>query len=335
MQGLKEAAARTAREVIVRQVAVMARLIDDLLDASRINSNKLDIHKRRIDLAEVLERAVECSGPLIQQCGHELTVCPPPRPVLLDADPVRLAQVVSNLLNNAAKYTKPGGHIWLAAESLGDDAVISVRDNGAGIPGDMLARVFDMFTQVNGSREKSQGGLGIGLTLVRRLVEMHDGSVEAHSGGTDEGSEFVVRLPLPAPTADAPPPRADGPCAPALNGCRILVVDDNIDSAESMGELLRLQGNDLRIVHDGLAALEAAGMFRPELVLLDIGLPELNGNEVARRIRLEPWGRGMILVALTGWGQDEDKRRSIEAGFDLHVVKPLDLAALEKLLAAL
>jgi CheY-like chemotaxis protein len=196
----------------------------------------------------------------------------------------------------------------------------------------MLARVFDMFTQVDRSLEQSQGGLGIGLTLVRRLVEMHDGTIEARSNGVDQGSEFVVRLPLIQPPQE-PPPKVDGPGVKALTGCRILVVDDNEDSADSLGELLRLKGNDVRIAHDGLAAVNAAEAFRPELVLLDIGQPGLNGYDVARRIRQQPWGRDVILVALTGWGQDEDRRRSLEAGFDFHTVKPVELAALEQLLA--
>jgi len=274
---------------------------------------------------------VESSRPLIEKSRHELTVSLPTEPVLLDADPIRLAQVFLNLLNNSAKYTKRGGHIWLAAERQGSDAVVSVRDNGVGIPADMLARVFDLFTQVGGSLERSQGGLGIGLTLVRRLVELHDGNIEARSNGPGEGSEFVVRLPVFVPPQE-PLPKSDGPRATALSGCRILVVDDNKDSAVSLEMLLRLKGNDIRTAYDGLEAVEAAAAFRPELILLDIGLPKLNGYEVARRIRQQPWGRDTILVALTGWGQDDDRRRSQEAGFNFHIVKPVELAALEKLL---
>jgi CheY-like chemotaxis protein len=311
----------------------MVRLIDDLLNVSRISRNKLEICKERVELAPVVESAVEGSRPLIQQCGHELTVSLPPQPIPLNADPIRLAQVFVNLLNNAAKYTKRPGHIWLTAERQGSDAVVSVRDNGIGIPGNMLSRIFDMFTQVNESREQSQGGLGIGLTLVRRLVEMHDGSIEARSNGPDAGSEFVVRLPVYIQPSQKPLPRSDGPKVPALNGCRILVVDDNKDSADSMGMLLRLKGNDIRTANDGHEAVEIAETFHPELVLLDIGLPRLNGYEVAHRIRQQPWGRDAILVAMTGWGQDEDRRRSLEAGFNFHAVKPVELAALEELLA--
>jgi PAS domain S-box-containing protein len=333
MEGLTERDVRTAREVIARQVTVMVRLIDDLLDVSRISCNKLDIRKEHVELAAVVDSAVESSRPLIQQCGHELTVSLPPQPVHLEADPIRLAQVLLNLLNNAAKYTKRGGHIWLTAEREGSDAVVSVRDNGIGIPGDMLARIFDMFAQVDRSLEQSQGGLGIGLTLVRRLVDMHDGSIEARSNGVDAGSEFVVRLPIFGQPPQQPPPSSDGPRATALSECRILVVDDNKDTADSLGMLLQLKGNDIRTAHDGLEAVEIAEAFHPELVLLDIGLPKLNGYEVARRIRQQPWGRDVILVALTGWGQDEDRRRSQEAGFNFHIVKPVELAALEKLLA--
>jgi PAS domain S-box-containing protein len=332
MDGLTETDVRTARDVIVRQVKTMVRLIDDLLDLSRLSRNKLDIRKQRIELATVVDSAVESSRPLIEQCGHELTVSLPPQPLHLDADPVRLAQVFMNLLNNAAKYTKRGGHIWLTAERQGSDIVVSVRDNGIGIPANMLTSIFDMFTQVDRSLERSQGGLGIGLTLVRRLLDMHDGSIEAHSNGPDEGSEFVVRLPLIQPSLE-PPPIGDGPRATALSGCRILVVDDNKDSADSLKMLLRLKGNDIRTAYDGLEAGEVAETFRPELVLLDIGLPKLNGYEVARRIRQQPWGRDVVLVALTGWGQDEDKRRSQEAGFNFHIVKPVELAALEEVLA--
>jgi len=320
------------RDVISRQVTVMVRLIDDLLDISRISRNKLDIRKQRIELAPVLENAVEGSQSMIQQGGHELTVSLPPQAIHLDADAVRLTQVFMNLLNNAAKYTKSGGHIWLNAVKEGSDAVISVRDNGIGIPCEMLPRIFEMFTQVDRSLERSQGGLGIGLTLVRRLVDLHDGTIEARSDGPDHGSEFVVRLPL-IPLPLETPPRMDVRRAAALSGIRILVVDDNKDSADSLGMLLRLKGNEIRTAHDGLEAVAVAEKFHPELVLLDIGLPKLNGYDVARRIRQQPWGQGVILVALTGWGQDEDRRRSKEAGFNFHIVKPVELSALESLLA--
>lgn len=332
MDDLKITVVKSARAVIARQVAVMVRLVDDLLDVSRISRKKLDIRKERVELATVLDSAVESSRPLIDKSGHELTISLPTEPILLDADPIRLAQIFLNLLNNSAKYTDRGGRIWLTATRQGSDAVISVRDNGVGIPADMLARVFDMFTQVGGSLERSQGGLGIGLTLVLRLVEMHGGNIEARSNGHDEGSEFVVRLPVFVPPPQEPPPKSDGPRATALSGCRILVVDDNRDSAETLEMWFQLKGNDIRTAYDGLEAVEVAAAFLPEVILLDIGLPKLNGYEVARRIRQQPWGRDMMLVALTGWGQDDDRRLSQEAGFNFHFVKPVDLDALEKFL---
>jgi len=332
MDGLKITDVKTARDVIARQVIIMVRLIDDLLDVSRISRNTLGIRKERVELTTVLESALESSRPLIEKSGHELTVSLPTESVQLNADPIRLAQAFLNLLNNSAKYTNAGGRIWLTAERQGSDAVVSVRDNGVGIPADMLARIFDLFTQVGDPLERSQGGLGIGLTLVRRLVEMHDGTIEAQSSGPDEGSEFLVRLPVFVQAPQEPPPESDGPKATALSGRRILVVDDNRDSADSLGMLLRIKGNDVRTAYDGPEALEAAAAFLPELIMLDIGLPKLNGFEVARRIRQQPQGREMMLVALTGWGQDDDRRLSLEAGFDFHVVKPVDLAALEILL---
>jgi two-component system CheB/CheR fusion protein len=330
--GVQGPGVKTARDVIARQVAVMVRLVDDLLDVARISRDKLEIVKQRVALAAVVAAAVESSRPLIEQCGHELTVTLPEEPLDLDADPVRLAQVFVNLLNNAAKYTNRGGHVRLTAGREGSDAVVTVRDDGIGIPADMLAGVFEMFTQVDRTLERSQGGLGIGLTLVRRLVDLHDGSIEVRSDGPGRGSEFTVRLPLVQAARDVLP-AGDGPRAKALSGCRVLVVDDNRDSAETLGMLLTIKGNEVRTAHDGVEAVEVAGAYRPELVLLDIGLPKLNGYDVARRIRQQPWGRAVTLVALTGWGQDEDRRRSMEAGFDHHVVKPVDFDALERLLA--
>lgn len=334
LEGLPEAGVKTARDVIARQMTVMVRLIDDLLDVSRISRNTLDLRKQRVELTTLVESAVESCRPLIDQCGHELKINLPSEPLRLDADPVRLGQVFINLLNNAAKYTKPGGHIWLTAKREGSDAVVSVRDDGMGIPGNMLTKIFDLFAQVDRSLEQSRGGLGIGLTLVRRLVHMHDGSIKANSAGLDKGSEFIVRLPLIPPPLELPP-KIETQKVKGLSGCRILVVDDNRDSADSMGDLLEIMRNEVRIAYDGLEAVEAAEAFRPELVLLDIGLPKLNGYDVARRIRQQPWGRDVILVALTGWGQDEDRHRSHEAGFNLHIVKPVELTVLEKLLAGL
>jgi len=332
MQGLTELDVKTGREVISRQVEVMVRLIDDLLDLSRISRNKLDIRKERIELAAVMEGALESSRPLIEESGHELTVSLPSEPIPLEADPIRLTQVFINLLNNAAKYTKRGGHIRFSAEREGSDAIVSVRDDGIGITAEMLSRIFEMFTQVDRSSEHSQGGLGIGLSLVRRLLDLHDGTIEARSDGLNQGSEFVVRLPMIAPALE-PTLKTEGPKPAALSGSRILIVDDNKDAADTLAMLMRLKGNEIRTAYDGLEAVEVAETYRPELVLLDIGLPKMNGYDVAQRIRRQAWGRDVILVALTGWGQAEDRQRSKEAGFDFHFVKPVDLAALEKMLA--
>jgi len=240
--------------------------------------------------------------------------------------------VFLNLMNNAAKYTKHGGQILLIATREGSDAVVSIRDNGIGIPGDMLSTIFDMFLQVDGSLEQSKGGLGIGLTLVSRLVEMHGGSIEARSNGLNEGSEFVVRLPLVIASPLATAPGSTDTVTRSRSRCRILVVDDNRDAADTLAILLRVEGNDIRTAYDGPEAVEVAEMFHPDVVLLDIGLPKLNGYDVARRIRQQPWGHGATLIALTGWGKDEDRRLSQEAGFNFHLVKPVDLSALEDLL---
>ncbi len=322
-----------AREMMERQVRHMVRLVDDLLDVSRITRGKIDLRKQRVDLAAVVRTAVETSRPLIEAANHELTVTAPPHPIFVDGDPVRLAQVFLNLLNNAAKYTERGGRIVLTVERQGSDAVVSVKDTGVGIPPAMLSRIFELFMQVDRTLDKAQGGLGIGLTLVRRLVEMHGGSVEARSAGYGRGSEFIVRLPavlIAAGEAEAASNKGS-----ALPRRRILVVDDNRDSAVSLGMMLELMDNEVRTAHDGEEAVRAAEAFRPDVVLLDIGLPKLNGYEAAQCIRAEPWGRDMVLIAVTGWGQEEDRRRSKEAGFNFHIVKPVEPAALEKVLAGL
>jgi PAS domain S-box-containing protein len=324
-----------ARDVIDRQVEQMTRLVDDLLDVSRITRGKIDLRKERVELATVVNNAVEGSRPLIEKWGHELTVKLPSEPVYLDADLTRLAQVLLNLLNNAAKYTEQGGRIWLTAEKDGGQVVIRVKDTGIGIPQEMLPRIFEMFTQVDRSLERSQGGLGIGLTLVQSLVEMHGGTVKVHSDGPGKGSEFVVRLPLATQAEDrgAQGTTGDRPAA-APAKCRILVVDDNQDSADSLAMLLRIMGNEVHTAHDGLEAVGAAGVFRPDVVVLDIGLPKLNGYEAGRRIR-EQQGEDVVLIALTGWGQEEDRRRSKEAGFNYHMTKPVEFDALQKVLAEL
>jgi PAS domain S-box-containing protein len=331
LKGPDEPELRWGRDVILRQVEHLTRLVDDLMDVSRITRDKLDLRRERIDLADVIRGAVESSRPTIEQWSHDLTVTLPPRPIFVHGDLVRLAQVFLNLLNNAAKYTERGGRIWLTAEQRGPEVVVSVRDTGIGIPPDKLEHLFQMFFQVDRTRERAQEGLGIGLALVRRLVELHGGSVEARSEGPGKGSEFIVHLPVlvetPAPASNAGPEAARGPSR------RILVVDDNRDSADSLAMLLQLGGNEVETAYDGMEAVEAAERFRPDVALLDIGMPRMNGEAACRRIRERDWGEGMVLIALTGWGQEEDRLRTVDAGFDGHMVKPVDPAALMRLLA--
>ncbi len=333
LAGADESTAEQARTMMDRQLTQMVRLVDDLLDVSRITRNKLELRRERVPLATIVHSATETSRPLVEQGGHTLSVRLPPDLVYLDADPVRLAQVFSNLLNNSARYTEPGGRIELTAESNTDHVLIRVRDNGRGIPRAELERVFEMFAQVEGDRTQTQGGLGIGLTLVRRLVEMHGGSVGVHSDGLGLGSEFTVRLPTVADQQGRTLSTEASASRTKAVGRRILVVDDNPDSARSLGMLLKLLGNEIRTAGDGLEAIQAAEEFRPELILLDIGLPKLDGYEACRRIRQQPWSKPMTIVALTGWGQQEDRRRSQEAGFDHHLVKPVDLPTLRQLLS--
>jgi PAS domain S-box-containing protein len=332
-KGPDEPAPPQAVEAMGRQLSQLVRLVDDLLDLSRITHNRLELRKGPVELGAVIDQAVESSRPLVESMRHELRVVPSPGPITLEGDAARLAQVFANLLNNSAKYTSPGGKIEVKTERRGKEAVVTVKDNGAGIPPERLDSIFEMFNQVQGSLERSQGGLGIGLTLVRRLVQMHGGSVQAESAGEGKGAEFVVRLPIhePRPAASPEPAPAREPSAAR----RILVVDDNHDSAESLAMLLSITGNQTSTAHDGAEALDAAARHRPDVVLLDIGLPTLNGYEVCRRIREEPWGKEMVLIALTGWGQDEDRRKSQEAGFDGHLVKPVNYPALMALLATL
>ncbi|MFO0877449.1 MAG: PAS domain S-box protein [Gemmataceae bacterium] len=325
-----------ARDMIDRQIQQMTRLIDDLMDVSRIARGRLELRKERIELAKVVQGAVETSRPLIEKQQHALALALPPEPIYLDGDLTRLAQVFANLLNNAAKYTAPGGHIWLTAERQGGEVVVSVRDTGEGIPPDMLPRVWEMFTQVGRTLQHSQGGVGIGLHLVQRLVEMHGGRVEAHSEGVGKGSEFLVRLPLLIEPSLQPTPTAgENHLTGSAVSLRILVADDNRDAAESLALLLRILGHDIRTANDGAEAVQVADAFRPEVILLDIGMPKLNGYDAARQIRQRDWSRGTLLIAVTGWGQEEDRHRSEEAGFNHHTVKPVDPQALIKLLAEL
>jgi PAS domain S-box-containing protein len=323
-----------ARSMMERQLEQLVRLVDDLLDVNRINRGKLELRKEHVLLSAAVHSAVETSRPMIEHMDHELTVALPDQPIVVDADLTRLSQVFSNLLNNSAKYMDRGGHIRLSAERDGNDVVVSVKDTGIGISAEHLSRIFEMFSQVNDSLERSQGGLGIGLTLVRRLVEMHGGRIEARSDGLGCGAEFLVRLPI---VEDSGPPaiqEKDEP-APLKSSLRILLVDDNRDSANSLAMLLQVMGNDTRTAYDGQQGVDVAEEFRPDVVLLDIGLPKLNGHAACRHIREQEWGKSTVLIAVTGWGQEEDRRRSQEAGFDYHMVKPVDPQDLMKLLAGL
>jgi PAS domain S-box-containing protein len=323
-----------AHSMMERQLSQLVHLVDDLMDVSRITRGKVELRKERLQLAAVLNSAEETSRPLIEQMGHELTVNLPKQPITVDADLTRLAQAFTNLLNNAAKYTERGGHIWLTAERQGSDVVVSVRDTGIGIAGDQLARIFDMFSQVDRSLDRSQGGLGIGLTLVRRLVMMHNGRIEAKSEGLGRGAEFLVRLPVVVEES-VPQAVERYELSVSKSSLRVLIVDDNEDAVSSLGMLLQIMGNDISIAHDGQKGVDMAEEFRPNVVLLDIGLPKLNGYEACRRIREKAWGKNVVLIAVTGWGQEEDRRRSHEAGFDHHMVKPVEPQALLKLLAEL
>ncbi len=334
--GDNRAVREQAQAIMDRQLQQMVRLIDDLLDVSRITQGKLRLRRDRVDLASIVQSAIEGSRPFIDSQGHVLTVTLPPEPVYLDADPTRLAQVFANLLTNAAKYTNRSGHIRLTAERDGRDVVVSVKDNGIGIAAEHLSSLFQMFSQVAPALERSQGGLGIGLSLVKGLVEMHGGTVGARSEGLSKGSEFIVRLRVADGSPVPQPPPTDGrDRMTTLPKRRILVAEDNQDTADSLAMLLRVAGHEVHAVHDGQEAVEAAQWFRPDVILLDIGMPKLNGYDACRLIREQPGGRNVVLVALTGWGQDEDRRRSQEAGFDEHLVKPVEPADLEKLLAGL
>ena len=400
---------KQAHETIERQLDQMVRLVDDLLDLNRITHDRLELRRGEVELSSVVQQAVEVARPLIDAAGHELIIDLPPEPVFLNADRARLAQVFGNLLNNSCKYTRPNGRISLTATRLGDEVEVTVKDNGAGIPPDKLDSIFDMFMQVDKTSKRSQGGLGIGLTLVKRLVEMHGGSIEARSAGEGMGSEFVVRLPVlaraavhgesaaasadtaaasaelasasakpatvvprprvgaresrarrdsrtnreshherepqplgesrsqrePQPLGEPGPERTSQPADASGPERRILIVDDNTDSADSLSMLLEITGNKTYVAHDGVEAVAAVEKYRPQVVLLDIGLPKLDGHEVCRRIREQPWGKHIVVIALTGWGQEDDRRKSQEAGFNGHLVKPVDYDKLLELLGEL
>ena len=322
-------------EMMDRQVNHMVRLVDDLMEVSRITRGKIELRKGVVDLAEVIAAAVETSRPLVDAAGHELTLTLPPVALLIEADAVRLAQVFANLLNNAVRYTDPGGRIGIAANRDDGSAVVIVSDTGIGIAAEALPRVFDMFVQANARDSRAQSGLGIGLTLVRSLVEMHGGSVAARSAGVGRGSEFVVRLPLARHEA-ARVPAAAGATARKIPGLpRVMVVDDNRDAADSLAAVLKLLGAEVRVTNDGRAALDELAAFRPAVVFLDLGMPGMDGYETARHMRAREDTRSTLIIALTGWGQESDRRQTQAAGFNQHLVKPADITALRAVLASL
>lgn len=319
--------------VFDRQLRQMTRLIDDLLDVSRITRNTLTLRKERVELRPIVAAAVETSSPMIKHKEHKLELELPVEPVIFMADSVRLAQVIANLLDNAAKYTEPGGRIRLGAEVIGEELRLRVRDSGVGIDPEVLPRVFELFMQADPSPGRGHGGLGIGLTLVRRLVEMHGGSVSVHSEGSGKGTEFELCLPLVRENPFAEEHMSPGPTGTLEQSLRILVVDDNRDAAEALHVMLSTWGQTTRVAFDALAALDIAAKFEPQVVLLDIGLPKLHGYDVARRMRDQPWGRDALLVAVTGWGQEADRQQSKAAGINHHLIKPVDPEVLKQLLA--
>jgi signal transduction histidine kinase/CheY-like chemotaxis protein len=339
MPNVEQPSIYAARDIAERQVKHLARLVDDLLDLSRIDSGKIELRKGRVDLREAVSRAVETTRPLIESRRHSLSVTLPDDPLPLEGDAARLEQVLSNLLNNAAKYTEPGGKLDLSVERQNGRFLVKVRDNGIGIAPELLPRVFDLFTQADCSLDRSQGGLGIGLTLVRSLVEMHGGRVAAHSEGTGRGSEFLIVLPAATPESAGPSTNSPAPSPPPSAGepgpgpCRVLLVDDNIDGAKILAEVLRTSGYLVDLAHDGPEALEIARVNHPEVVFLDIGLPGMNGYEVARRLRRQQGFENALLVALTGYGREADRILAVEAGFDRHLVKPVEPEVVQELIA--
>jgi PAS domain S-box-containing protein len=322
-----EALIQQARGTMERQLGHLARLVDDLVDISRITRGKLELRKERVDLSSAVHHALEACRPLAERSHLHLDVELPSEPVHVDADAVRLVQVIGNLLSNACKFSPEGGRVSLRVSRTDGEVQLAVKDEGVGIPKEELDRVFDMFVQLDRALERTGGGLGIGLTLVKRIVRMLGGSVTARSEGLGTGAEFIVRLPAVAERREQPrPPITPQPPAAALH--RVLVVDDNVDAASSLAALLRITGNETHLAHDGVAAIEMAERVRPDVVLLDIGLPRMNGYDACRRIRELPWGKDVVIVAMTGWGQESDRQRSREAGFDHHMVKPVDYGAL-------
>ncbi len=322
------------RSMMERQLEQMVRLVDDLMDVSRISTGKVELRKERVPLAVVVNNAVETSTPLIAQMRQKLTIQLPESTILIEVDSIRLSQVIMNLLNNAAKYSDPGGHIQLSAEPHGSDVVVSIRDTGIGIDKGQLSRIFEMFSQVDHSMEKSHGGLGIGLCLAKRLVEMHGGTIEARSDGLGKGAEFVVRLPVVVEDV-VTQVYSEVQLQTVKSNLRILIVDDNKDGADTLSMMMKILGNHTRTAYDGEEAVRAAIEFQPDVILLDIGLPKLNGYEACRRIKEQKNGHEILIIAQTGWGQDEDRQRTHDAGFDHHLVKPVDMTELNKLLAGI
>jgi PAS domain S-box-containing protein len=323
-----------ATSIISRQADHMARLVEDLLDVSRITRGAIELRRERVDVAAVIKGAVEASSALIDKSHHHLKVTVPREPLHVEGDITRLVQIVSNLLDNAAKYTQPGGRIALTATRDDQSVVIQVRDTGIGISAELLPRIFDMFTQAELPMERSQGGLGVGLALVDRLVTLHGGTVTAQSEGKGKGSEFTVRLPLAERVRMQPAREATGGALEPLQkgSSRVLVVDDNVDSADSLAILLRMMGHEVRTSHEAEEALASAATFHPDVAILDIGMPRMNGYDLAQRLREQPWAKNLVLVALTGWGQEEHRRRSAESGFDHHLTKPVELDVLQRIL---
>jgi len=322
-----------ATSIIDRQTEHMTRLVEDLLDVSRITRGTIELRRERVDIASVLKAAVEASSALIERSHHQLTVTHPAEPLYVDGDATRLMQIVTNLLDNAAKYTDPGGRILVSGEREGDMAVIRVKDSGIGISSELLPRIFEMFTQAGMSLDRAQGGLGVGLSLVERLVKLHGGTVSAYSAGAGKGSQFTIRLPA-AQVQKAPEPEPRDGVGEPSNRCRVLVVDDNVDSVDSLAMLLRMLGHEVQTASDGESAVAAAEAFRPDVAILDIGLGKVNGYDLAKQIRERPWAKDVVLVALTGWGQESHRRRSAEAGFNHHLTKPVEFDVLQQILAA-
>ncbi|HXF77478.1 MAG TPA: ATP-binding protein [Usitatibacter sp.] len=333
MRDVDPATGEKARQMMQRQLAQMVRLVDDLLDVSRITTGKLAVRREPLVLQAAVNDALETVRPLVETRRHQLDVSMPEEPLMVQGDRTRLAQVFSNLLNNAAKYTEPGGRLWISLEAEGEEAVVRVRDSGIGLDPHALSTIFDMFVQVDRSLERTQAGLGVGLTLAKRLVMLHEGTIAGRSEGGGLGSEFEVRLKLAAAGEEGGGSQglSASPAAPPRR-LRILVADDNVDAATSLADLLVARGHDIRVAHDGAQALFAARGFEPDVAFLDIGMPKVHGYEVARRLREETATRRTLLVALTGWGREDDRQRAKEAGFDRHVVKPPDPAEIDRIL---